>query len=65
MIALGNETMNQTAPQLFSASVFPRSLHTAALALAGWFLIIPPPLTNGVSFQTHFDTIKMGPDAAF
>ena len=48
--------MNQTAPQLFSTSVFPRSLHAAALALAGWFLIIPPPLlVGGLSFQTHFD----------
>ena len=49
--------MNQTPPQLLSASVFRRSLHTAALALVGWFLIIPPPVLVGlgVSFQTHFD----------
>jgi hypothetical protein len=49
--------MNQTTSQLFSASVFPRPLHAAALALAGWFLIIPPPRLVGTmeAFQTHFD----------
>ena len=49
--------MNQATSQLFSASVFPRPLHAAALALAGWFLIIPPPrlVRTMEGFQTHFD----------
>ena len=50
----GHKAMIQTTPQL-SASVFPRPLHAAALALAGWFLIIPPPRLVGDSFQTRFD----------
>ena len=61
--------MNQTTSHLFSASVFPRPLHAAALALAGWFLIIPPPRLAGtmesISDSFRRAPVKMGPDAAF